>query len=281
MKIKIITDSTADLAPEIVSSLDITVIPIYIHFGLETYRDGIDLTADEFYKKLTESGIYPKTAQPSPDDFFQEYSDAIDKYDGIVSIHISSKISGTLDSARIAAARITNQIPLQLIDSKLNSAGLALVTTAAAQIAKTGADFDTVISETLRAIDETRMFGMFETTKYLIHGGRANQAIVSAAKMLRIMPMLTFHDGHIMPTGFVRTINSGVNKIYNYVRSKKPIRELSIVHSLREERALQLKRRLAEFLPEKQIGISQLGAALGSHGGPGVLLVALRQKKTN
>lgn len=279
MTIKIVTDSTADISPETVKDLGISVVPVYIRFGSETYRDGVDLTSDEFYQKLGSSNLFPSTSQPSPEDFVKVYSRCLTEYEGIISIHISSRISGTLNAAELAVRKINAIKPVQVIDSRLNSAGLALVVMAAARLAMTGAGFDAVVAETLKAIDEVRMFGLFETTRYLIHGGRASQAIMSAARVLNIMPLLTFQDGRITPAGFVRTVKNGMDRIYNYVKSKSPTSELAIVHSQVLDQALQLKKRLIEFVPEDKISVSQLGAALGSHGGPGVLLVALRKKK--
>ncbi len=277
MAIKIVTDSTADISPEIAAEMGIEIVPVYVRFGTECYRDGVDLSPAEFYEKLSASSIFPNTSQPSPDDFAGAYSRNLTKYDGIVSIHISSRISGTLHSAEIAVKKMNTIKPIQLIDSKLNSAGLALVVTAAARLAQKGASFDMVVAEALKAVQEVRMFGIFQTTKYLIHGGRASQAITSAAKILNIMPLLTFRDGRIIPAGFVRTLKSGMDRIYAYVKGKAPLSELCISHSNVPDQALQLKNRLLEFAPENGIVISQLGAALGSHGGVGVLLVALRQ----
>jgi DegV family protein with EDD domain len=277
MAIKIVTDSTADISPELAAEMDIEVVPIYVRFGTETYRDGVDLTPEEFYAKLGSSSIFPNTSQPSPDDFAGVYSKNLTRYDGVVSIHISSRISGTLHAAELAVKKINAIKPVQLIDSKLNSAGLALVVMAAARFARKGAGFDVVVAEALKAVQEVRMFGIFQTTKYLIHGGRASQTITSAVKILNIMPLLTFKDGKITPAGFVRTARSGMDRIYDYVKKKAPLSELCIAHSNVPDQAMQLKKRLLEFAPENRITISQLGAALGSHGGKGVLLVALRQ----
>ena len=279
MAIKIVTDSTADISPEIAAELDISVVPVYVRFGTETYRDGLDLSPDDFYQKLASSNLFPNTSQPSPDDFVKVYAKALDRHDGVVSIHISSRISGTLRAAELAVSKLNAIKPVQLIDSKLNSAGLALVVMAAARLAKAGAGFDVVVAEVLKAVEEVRMFGIFETTRYLIHGGRASQTIAAAVKMIKIMPLLTFHDGKIMPAGFVRAVKTGMDRIVDYVKIKAPVSELFIVHSQVIDQAMQLKNRLVEFLPEEKITINQLGAALGSHGGPGVLLVALRQDK--
>ncbi|MFC1905280.1 DegV family protein, partial [Chloroflexota bacterium] len=138
-----------------------------------------------------------------------------------------------------------------------------------------------VIDETHRAIDQVRMFGMFETMTYLARSGRVSKAIATASRILNIMPLLTFSDGEIMRAGLVRTVTKGIDRIYDYVKNNAPISDLTIVHSVVEDRAQRLKQRLSEFVPEERISIAQLGAGLGVHGGPGVLLAALRRCDRN
>ncbi|MEJ2740220.1 MAG: DegV family protein [Dehalococcoidia bacterium] len=118
---------------------------------------------------------------------------------------------------------------------------------------------------------------MFETMKYLALSGRVSKTIATASRILNVMPLLTFRDGEIIRAGLVRTINNGMERIYNYVRNNIPVSELIIVHSAVYDRANELKRKLMELVPEENISIAELGAGLGVHGGPGVLLVALRK----
>jgi DegV family protein with EDD domain len=121
------------------------------------------------------------------------------------------------------------------------------------------------------------MFGMFQTMKYLARSGRVNKTIATASSILNIMPLLTFHDGEIVRAGLVRTASKGIERIYNFVKNSYPVTEVNLVHSEASEQAGRLKKRLAEFIPETSIFISQLGAALGVHGGPGVILAAIRK----
>jgi fatty acid-binding protein DegV len=124
------------------------------------------------------------------------------------------------------------------------------------------------------------MFGMFETMKYLARSGRVNKTIAAAAQFINVMPLLTFHDGEIVRAGLVRTITKGMDRIYNFVKGNVPISELVIVHSKVEDQVNQLKQRLIEFIEEEKISIAELGAGLGVHGGPGVLLAAIRRSET-
>jgi DegV family protein with EDD domain len=277
MKIQVITDSTSDIPPEVAQELGIRVVPIYLRFGDKTYRDGVDIKSDEFYSKLETSPVHPATSQPNPEDFTAVYKEYCNKTGGIVSIHISSRISGTFNSATIAKKTLESQCPIEVIDSKFNSAGLGLVVIAAARVAQTGAGLSEVINEANKAVNQVGMFGMFETMKYLARSGRVNKTIAAASNILHVMPLLTFHDGEIVRAGLVRSINKGVDRIYDFVKNNTPIGELTIVHSKVAEQAGQLKKRLREFIQEEKISIAELGAGLGVHGGPGVLLAAIRR----
>ncbi len=277
MKIQVITDSTSDMPEGLANELSIRVVPIYLRFGDKTYRDGIDITKGEFYSMLNSSVVHPATSQPNPEDFTSVYKEYCDNAEGIVSIHISSKISGTCNSATMAKNTLKSQCPIEIIDSKFNSAGLGLVVAAAARVAKNGADLAEVVNEANKAVREVRMYGMFETMKYLARSGRVNKTIAAASRVLNVMPLLTFHDGEIVRAGLVRAISKGMDKIYDFVKNNTPIKELTIVHSQVLDQASRLKTRLAEYIQEEKISIAELGAGLGVHGGPGVLLAAIRR----
>jgi len=279
MKVQVITDSTADMPEGLADKLGIRIVPIYLRFGDKIYRDGVDITKDEFYSMLPSTPVHPATSQPNPEDFINVYKDYCDSADGIVSIHISSRISGTYNSATIAQKTLASRCPIEVIDSKFNSAGLGMVVTAAARIAQTGASFSEVVNEAYTAVNQADMFGMFGTMKYLARSGRINKSIATASSILKVMPLLTFHEGEILRAGLVRSISTGMDKIYDFVRRNIPISEMTIVHSQVIDQANQLKKRLSEFIKEEEISIAELGAGLGVHGGPGVLLAAIRRSE--
>ena len=276
MSIQVITDSTSDIPQDLAEELGIRVVPIYIRFNDKVYRDGVDVQSDDFYKMLATSPYHPATSQPTPEDFASVYKDYCDSVDGIISVHISSKISGTCNSAMIARKMLESKCPIEVVDSRFNSAGLALVAMAAARLAKNGKSLAAVAAEVRRTISKVDMFGVFETMKYLARSGRVSKAIVAAANILNVMPLLTFREGEIIRVGLVRSFSRGMDRLYRFVESKKDIAELIIVHSAIPEQAEKLKKRLGWLFPEEQIRILKLGAGLGVHGGPGVLLVGLR-----
>jgi DegV family protein with EDD domain len=276
LKVKIITDSTIDLDPELLRSLDVSVVPIYIRFGDRVFQDGVNITKREFYQLLKSSPVHPATSQPPPEDFARCYVEAMKTSDGIISIHVSSRISGTVNSANMAKKIMGKAFPLEVIDSQFNSAGLGLVVKTAANLAQKGAMLPEVLAETHKVINQVHMFGMFETMKYLALSGRVNKAIVAAANFLNVKPMLTFKDGEIIRAGLVRTISRGMDRIVEFAKARTPLREITIVHSNIPDQAQELKKRLSGLIEKELISITELGAALGVHGGPGVLVLALR-----
>jgi DegV family protein with EDD domain len=277
MKIQVITDSTSDISQEMAAELGIRLVPIYVRFGNKVYRDGVDIKSDEFYKMLATSPEHPATSQPTPDDFEAVYKEYCDKGNGIISVHISSKISGTCNSATIAKNLLGSDCAIEVIDSQLNSAGLALVAMFAARLAKTKDNLAAVADEIRQNISHFHMFGMFNTMEYLARGGRLPKAIATAASFLNVKPLLTFKNGEITPVGLVRSFRKGIDRLGKWVEGKKNIIEMAIVHSNIPEKAEELKKLAGWFFPEKDIKIMELGPGLGVHGGPGVLLVALRE----
>lgn len=278
MSIQVITDSTSDITPEVAKELSIRVVPIYVRFGNRVYRDGVDIESDEFYRMLTTAPTHPATSQPTPEDFESVYKEYCEDSEGIISVHISSKISGTYNSATIAKKMLESKCPIEVIDSQFNSAGLALIAKAAARFARSADDMATVLANIRQYIKQVDMFGYFNTMKYLARSGRASRVIVAAANILNVKPILTFREGEIIRAGLVRSLSRGIEKLIQFVESKKNIAEMIITHSAIPEEAKKLRKTLGKFLPEEQISIMKMGAGLGVHGGPGVLLVALREK---
>jgi DegV family protein with EDD domain len=277
MGIQVITDSTSDITPEEAKELGIRVVPIYVRFGNKVYRDGVDIASDDFYRMLAETSVHPATSQPNPEDFESAYRDYCENSDGIISVHISSKISGTYNSATIAKKMLESKCPIEVIDSQFNAAGLALIAKGAARLAKAAKDMATAVADIRHYISQVDMFGYFDTMKYLAWSGRVSRVIVAAANILNVKPLLTFREGEIIRAGLVRSFSRGVERLIQFVESKQNIAEMIITHSAIPEQAEKLRKTLGRFLPEEQISIMKMGPGLGVHGGPGVLLVAVRQ----
>jgi len=276
MAVKVITDSTADLSPEIIEDLGIGVVPVYVRFGNEVFRDGTDITKEALYRRLVTSSIHPTTAQPSPQDFATSYSECAEEADGIISIHVSAKTSGTCNSALQAREMVKGECPVEVVDSQFASVGLGMVVIAAARLARAGESLSSVLEETRRVISQVRMLGLFDTLKYLVLGGRVSKATTSVARILNIKPLFTFREGELVRAGLVRTYAQGVAKLYQFAHGASSVQELAIAHSTTPDAASRLKEQLRAIFPDTEIRIAQLGAGLGVHGGPGVLVVAVR-----
>ncbi|MFC1959019.1 DegV family protein [Chloroflexota bacterium] len=177
MTVQIITDSTSDISPKVAEALGITVVPVYVRFGDEIYRDGVDISNDDLYRRLITSSVYPSTSQPTPQDFATVYSDCSKQVDGIISVHVSDKVSGTYNSALQGKKMTKGECQIEVIDSSFTSVGLSLIVMAAARLARAGGSLPEVIEETRRAILQVRMLGILNTMKYLVLGGRINNSI--------------------------------------------------------------------------------------------------------
>lgn len=279
MAVKIVTDSTSDIPPQLAQSLGITIVPVHVFFGKESFLDGIDITPSSFYQKLESSSDHPTTSQPAVGDFITAYNRLIESgADGILSVHISSKISGTYSSAQRAAEISGKEVAIEVLDSGFNSIGLGLIAIAAAKIAHAGEGLQAVVDGARKAIVQTDMYGIFDTLKYVVRGGRISKTKATVASIIGVKPMLKFSDGDILQGGLVRTYNKGVEKLVDFVKRKTGIVSLAIAHSAVPEEAKKLASLLGKYFNEEEIIITELGPALGAHGGPGVLLVAVQSQ---
>jgi DegV family protein with EDD domain len=277
MTVRIVTDSTADIPPSIAEALDINTIPVYVRFGRQVYRDIIDISHDELYARLANDPVHPTTSQPSPNDFATVYRQLLQPGDEIVSIHVSSKLSGTYNAA-LQGRELVESNRIEVFDSGSLSMGLGLTVMAAARLAKAGKGLAAVLAEVKTTISQSRAFGLLDSLKYLAKGGRVGKARALVGGLLNVKPLLVLKDGELHPSGLARNRRRGLERLFQYTKNAPGLREVAIVYTTAPEEAQALKERLAAVLDKSRIYISQLGPALGVHGGPGTLLVALRGK---
>jgi len=278
MAIRIVTDSTADLPNELAEKLDITVVPEYLRFGDEVFRDRVDINEDEFYRRLMNDPILPKTTQPSPQDFTGVYRNLAQKADGIISIHLSSKLSGTYNSAVQGALAVEDKCPIEVIDSQVVTMGLGEIVIAANEMARSGQTIPQIAAAIYKMIPNIRILGLLDTLKYLALGGRIGKVQALLGSMLNVKPMLAVKDGVLTPSGRVRSRAKGIEILYEYVKNMADIQDLAVIHNTTPEEAQTLVKRLGAFYPEDKIRLARLGPALGVHTGPGILFIALRGK---
>jgi DegV family protein with EDD domain len=278
MTVKIVTDSAADIPPEILKELDISVVPLYVRFGTEVFKDGVTINNEQFYQRLTTSGEFPATSQPTPLDFQETYEKLCDNTDGIVSIHLSEKFSGTCEAARQAGSALKGKCSIEVIDSESMTIGLGMVCMTAARAARAGASFAETVKIAREAIREIHFMSMFDSLKYLVKGGRVGKAKGMIGIILNIKPLLGMKDGIVVPVGRVRSASKGIEEMYNFMAGaikKGTVKELAIMYNTVRKEADALKERIAPHYPRKII-MGQIGPILGTHAGPNVILIGIQ-----
>jgi len=276
MTVKVITDSTADLPPQLAKELGITVVPLYVRFGADVYRDRVDISEDEFYQRLSHDPIHPNTAQPTPQDFADIYQKLSQEADGIVSIHISGKLSGTCNSALQGKEQTEMGCPIEVVDSQTLAMGLGLLAITAATAAGSGKSLQQVVEEVNQAIPNIHVFILFDTLKYLALGGRIGKAKALLGSVLNVKPILTVKDGEMAPVGQVRSYAKGIYKLVDFVKAAIDIQDLAVMHTTAPEEAQTLAEHIGSIFPKERIQLARVGPVLGVHGGPGVVVVAFR-----
>ena len=275
MAVRIVTDSTSDLPPALARELGISVVPLSVIFGDEAFREGLDISQDEFYDKLVRSRVLPTTSAPSVGDFLAVYEPLLKETDEIVSIHISSKLSATHNNACRAAKQLAERgARVQVIDSQSVSFGLTFMAAAAARAAVSGAGIDDICKLARSMAPRIRIIVVLDTLEYLRRGGRIGRARAFLGAVLRVKPLLSLREGEVHPEERVRTKRHALDRIFQIVTSYS-VSEAAIGYSTNAEDAEEMKRRLEEALPGVQVHLQRLGPVIGVHAGPGVLGVGV------
>jgi DegV family protein with EDD domain len=269
MAVHIVTDSTSDISKELAEEHGITIIPLTIAFGSESYRDGIDLSADEFYARLQTTKALPTTSQPPPALFQHAYEHLTSRGD-VVSIHVSHKLSGTIETAR-AAAREVAPDKISVVDSTSVSMGLGMCAIAAARVAKAGGTREACVAAAESVAGRLRIAVAFETLEYLRRGGRIGRATAFLGGLLRLKPILTVKDGETFPVTRVRSRAKALDELFALCAVDKRIDEIAIMHTTTPEDAAALAERARAARPGVHIHVGRFGPVLGVHGGPGML----------
>lgn len=276
MTVRIITDSTSDITADMARELGITVVPLTVFFGHQSYLDRIDISTDEFYGKLVEGEVFPTTTQPAPSVFADVYKQLLKDSDEILVIVISSKLSGTYQSAVSAISVVEGQGRIEVIDSYSTAMGLGLLVIKAAKIAaEKGATLETVAKAIRDRVDRSHIIMVFDTLKYLAKGGRIGKAQGLLGSMLQIKPILTMKDGEVSPLVRMRSMSAGYDYLYNFVKNFPNIEEMAVEHATTPYEADALVTRLKADYPQKHIYRSTISPVLGTYMGPNVLSVTV------
>ena len=275
MTVKIVTDSVADLPSQVVSELGITIVPLHVRFGTEVYRDGIDLTAEQFYDRLVHSEILPVTSVPSPGSFAEAYNKLAEETDEILVITVSAKLSGTYEVALQSIGLVKRKCRVEVIDSQFGAVAEGLVVIAAAKAAQAGTNLDEVIDVTQKTIPRVDMRAAFDTLEYLKRGGRIGKAQAFLGSMLSVNPIITLKGGVVEPAGRTRSRAKAIDYLYNFAMGYSRIEEMAIEDAACPDDAELLVERLGPKYPRERIYRSKTTPVIGTHTGPGLLLIAI------
>jgi DegV family protein with EDD domain len=268
--VAIVTDSTADLPPDLARLRQITVVPLTLNFDGQSLLDGVDIRPDEFYRRLHSVTTHPTTSQPSPGRFADVYKSLLADHDSVVSIHISQKLSGTYESARQAAA-MTDTNRVRVIDSELVSMSLGLITLAASSLAASGKDAAAIEAKVLEMRPSIQTYFSVATLEFLRRGGRIGNASALVGSVLQVKPVLCIRDGLVTPLERVRTFDRALNRVVELTREVDRGHGVCVIvgHADAEADAERIGRELDAIA--ETLMIQPLGPVVGAHAGPGVV----------
>ncbi len=279
MAIKIVTDSTSDLDKDTAKNLSVEVVPLNVHFGDEIYKDGIEINSDDFFDKLINGTVFPKTSQPSVGEFIDVYEKLGNDGSDIISIHISDQLSGTINSARQAAKHLEGKIKVHIIDSKQISISLGLITISAATAVKEGKTLNEVLDLIESLIARSHVFTALDTLEYLEKGGRIGKAKSLVGKILNFKPIIGSANGIIDAFGRGRSNTACMIKLEELVKSTGEIESIGIVYSTDKSLADKFSEQITQNLKlEKPPKSYQIGPVIGVYGGPNVIGVGIISK---
>ncbi len=270
-QVRIVTDSTAELSSNMADRLGITVIPLNIHIGNERFRDGIDINPLEFFGRLKTTDLLPFTTSPRLNAFEDTYHTLGKATDDIVSIHISARMSNTVELAKQAASSLIGQRRIAVIDSLSTSLGLRTLVIAAGEAAQEGAGIDEVVRLVRAMIPHVYLVFFVDSLEYLERGGRIGKAEALLGTMLSIKPLLIIEDGDILPLEKVRTRSNGIDKLFEFITEFPQLEKISILKGVNAVDPAELLDRLRLTYPDREIDVVTYGPVLATHLGPGAI----------
>ncbi len=275
MAVRVVTDSACDLPEDLAERLEVEIVPLTIRFGSEELIDRKELSTDEFWRRLASSPTLPETAAPSPGAFESAYRRLVaDGADGIICINLSSKLSATMQSAKIAAQSLSEDCPVVVVDSLTISMGMGNLVIEAAQAAAGGASLDEIVTACHSQVERTKLFGSLDTLEYLKKGGRIGSAQAVLGSLLSIKPVIEIRDGEVAEAGKVRTRSKSLRNLAQYV-GRQPVERLAVLHGDAPDLDDFIDL-VSPYVPRDEIVVSQVGPVIGTHAGPRVMGVSFQ-----
>ena len=279
MAVRIVTDSTCDLPLGDVDRYGITVVPLTVFFGEEAFLDGVEISGSDFYARMVASKTLPRTSQPSVELFQDAYHSLAGDGVEIVSIHVSSRLSGTLNAASIAREVVKHDVHVDLIDSYNVSLGLGLIVLEAARAAQAGATLAEVVATARRAMDRVSVHVAVDTLEYLQKGGRIGRARSLLGSVLSIKPIVCVDDGEVAPFERVRTRAKAIERMFELASGMPRAKEMFIGCGGDDTEGRALLERLRPLLPHTELKVGHLGPVVGVYTGPNALGIAALERE--
>jgi len=279
-KFAVIVDSAADITDGDMERLDIHMVPCRVQFGEHGYLDKVGITIDEFYSELESNPHHPTTSQPSPGDFRRQFQFLASHFDDVVSVNVMGGASGTVDAARLAATRTEARGKIHVIDSRNGSLGQGQLAVFAAECANAGLDVDKTVAAVEELVPQTTSYIILNDLRYAVKGGRLPKWVKTVADLLGLLPIIyTTREGKLSLSGFLFGRHDRIRRFARHVAKRAPSGpvEIGVGHAICEDDALELEKQLGDLLPDIQRSrINGVSPAIGVHGGPKTLLVAVK-----
>jgi DegV family protein with EDD domain len=273
--VAVVTDSVADLPPEVAEEFGITVVPIVVRFGDALYRDGLDLSPDEFYQRLRGSKALPATSVPAPVAFADAYDKLAERATEIVTVTVTSRLSGTYQVALQAVGLMKRRCRVEVLDSQWAVMAQGFITIAAAEAARAGAGIDAVLDTARRTMRRVEMRAAFDTLEYLERGGRIGKAQAFLGSLLKVNPIIGLKDGEVYPVGRERSRAKAIDRLCDFATSFGNVEGLAVEYAADSDEANKLVQRLRSEYPRIPIYLSRTSPAIGTHTGPGLIVVTV------
>lgn len=269
-KVVVVTDSGSDLPASLRNQYEIEVVPLTVTFGNESFVDGVDITPAEFFNRLESEKDLPKTSQPSSASFAETFRSVIDRGMDVVCVNLSSGLSGTFNSARIAAEEV-DPTRIRVVDSLAATMQFGWIVVEAARAAATGADIDAVERAAKSTIGRANCFAVLKTLDYVYKGGRIGRASHMVGSALGIKPILNFIDGLLTPVERVRTWKKALARATELATEAGKVTDIAVLHANNREDADATAEKLQQRFPEANILVDWVGSTIGTYAGPGAI----------
>jgi DegV family protein with EDD domain len=273
--VAVVTDSVADLPPQVAEEFGITVVPLVVRFGTDLYRDGLDLSSDEFYERLRGSKALPATSVPPPVAFADVYDKLAEKTNEIVVITVTARLSGTYQVAVQAAGLMKKRCRVEVLDSQWAVMAQGFIVIAAAKAAQAGANLDEVLDAARRTMHRVEIRAAFDTLEYLERGGRIGKAQAFLGSLLKVNPIIGLKDGDVYPVGRERSRARAIDRLYDFAAGFGSVEGLAVEYAADSDEANKLVQRLRAKYPQVPVYLSRTSPAIGTHTGPGLIVVTV------